>query len=214
MFKQFVGKVLAEKRDNETLLLNTIEAHYALHQLKTQSSFPALDFLFQKNTYYQRAFSRFRDYARHLEGTESAGSFFLVTTSTKKRLELPPMMPADRFNQLIEACSNADQEEKIAQINAAISSPEDLEEYVNISFETTNFYKRLFKELDEDLLKVSILFVVHRNNLNSPLRIVDLTTKRSLDVLLKDLLKSLTIDERYARFSDIEDYELISYDFS
>jgi hypothetical protein len=214
VFKQFVGKVLTEKRDNETLLLNTIEAHYALHQLKTQSNFPALDFLFQKNTYYQRAFSRFQDYARHLEGTESAVSFFLVTTSTKKRLELPPMMPADRFNQLIEACSNADQEEKIAQINAAISSPEDLEEYINISFETTNFYKRLFKELDDDLLKVSILFVVHRNNLDSPFGIVDLTTKRPLDVLLKDLLKLLTIDERYAHFSDIENYELISYDFS
>lgn len=149
VFKQFVGKVLAEKRDNETLLLNTIEAHYALHQLKAQSSFSALDFLFQKNTYYQRAFSRFQDYARHLEGTESAGSFFLVTTSTKKRLELPPMMPADRFNQLIGACSNANQEEKIAQINAPISSPEDLEEYINIRFETTDFYKRLFKELNE-----------------------------------------------------------------
>lgn len=214
VFKQFVGKVLAEKIDNETLLLNTIEAHYALHQLKTQSSFPALDLLFQKNTYYQRAFSRFQDYARHLEGTESAGSFFLVDTSTKKRLELPPMMPADRFNQLIEACSNADQEEKIAKINEVISSPEDLEEYINISYETTDFYKRLFKELDDDLLKVSILFVVHRNNLNSHLRIVDLTTNRPLDVLLKDLLKSLTIDERYARFSDIEDYELFSYDFS
>ncbi|WP_288226180.1 hypothetical protein [uncultured Enterococcus sp.] len=124
------------------------------------------------------------------------------------------MMPADRFNQLIESCSNADQEEKIAQINAAISSPEDLEEYINISYETTDFHKRIFKELDKDLLKVSILFVVHRNNLNSPLKIVDLTTNRPLDVLLKDLLKSLTIDERYARFSDIEEYELFSYDFS
>ena len=124
------------------------------------------------------------------------------------------MIPADRFNQLIEACSKADQEEKIAKINEVISSPEDLEEYINISFETTNFYKRLFKELYDDLLKVSILFVVHRNNLNSPLKIVDSTTNRPLDVLLKDLLKSLTIDERYARFSDIEEYELFSYDFS
>lgn len=57
VFKQFVGKVLAEKRDNETLLLNTIEAHYALHQLKTQSSFPALDFLFKKYVLSESLFS-------------------------------------------------------------------------------------------------------------------------------------------------------------
>lgn len=67
-------------------------------------------------------------------------------------------MPAAAFNRLLEAYSAANYEGEIRLIKTNISAPADFEEYLNLSSESPEFYKRLFKELDKNFIMTLVLY--------------------------------------------------------
>ncbi|WP_253295762.1 DUF6179 domain-containing protein [Enterococcus raffinosus] len=158
VFRQVVGKLVIDKKENDSLLLNRIEAQYALNQLKLESIPTTLNQLFKVNEYYHRVFEQLRGSLRRLEEPEKAFGFFLTIAPPKKQLELSPSMPSNCFNRLIEAYSIADQQEKIRLISMNISAPTDFEEFLSLTSEKPEFYQELLKELNKDFIKTLILY--------------------------------------------------------
>lgn len=214
IFKQMIGKLLVGKSEINSLMLNRIEAQYALKQIQLETEHPVLAQLFAMNDYYRRIFQQLQVNARRLNEPESAVHFFITATPKKMQLELPPAMPATRFNQLLEAYSAADQREKIHLIATNISAPADFEEYVKVSLENTEFYKKLFKELNKNFLTTLVLFVMSKYGCESYDDIIDITTSNEFLNLLKDYLETLADCDRIELFSTIKEYQLAPYDFS
>lgn len=214
VFKQMIGKLLLGKKAIHTLLLNQIEAQYVLGRIKDQTDFPELEQLFQQNDYYRRIFAHFQLTVQRLLVPESAVHFFVVTKDRKKRLELPSAMTAPRFNQLMEAYSVADKQEKIRLITSEISAPADFEEYVKISAESIEFYKNLLKELDKNFIKVLLIFEMNKLDYTSRAEIVGTTTSYGILGLLKDYIKTLPENELSALFRAVDEYQLVPDDFS
>lgn len=214
VFKQMIGKLLLGKKAIHTLLLNQIEAQYVLGRIKDQTDFPELEQLFQQNDYYRRIFAHFQLTVQRLLVPESAVHFFVVTKDRKKRLELPPAMTASRFNQLMEAYSVADKQEKIRLITSEISAPADFEEYVEISAESMEFYKNLLKEFDKNFIKVLLIFEMNKIDYKSCAEIVDAKEFDGFSELLKDYIKTLLGDELSALFRSVDEYQLVPDDFS
>lgn len=214
VFKQMIGKLLLGKKAIHTVLLNQIEAQYVLGRIKDQTDFPELEQLFQQNDYYRRIFAHFQLTVQRLLVSESAVHFFVVTKDRKKLLELPPAMTASRFNQLMEAYSVADKQEKIRLITSEISAPTDFEEYVEISAESMEFYKNLLKEFDKNFIKVLLIFEMNKLDYTSCKEIVDMTTSYGVSKLLKDYIKTLPENELSALFRAVDEYQLLSDDFS
>lgn len=214
VFKQMIGKLLLGKKAIHTLLLNQIEAQYVLGRIKDQTDFPELEQLFQQNDYYRRIFAHFQLTVQRLLVPESAVHFFVVTKDRKKLLELPPAMTASRFNQLMEAYSVADKQEKIRLITSEISAPTDFEEYVEISAESMEFYKNLLKEFGKNFIKVHLIFEMNKLDYTSCTEIVDMTTSGGVSKLLKDYIKTLPGNELSALFRAVDEYQLLPDDFS
>lgn len=214
VFRQMIGKLLVGKSGVNSLLLNRIEAQYVMERIKNQNSFPELDPLFQNNDYYRRVFLQLRSRVFQLKVSESAVHFFIITTPKKKTLELPPTMSSSCFNQLMEAYSVADKKGKITLITKNISAPEDFEEYLKVTSESPQFYKRLFKELDKDFIKALLLVVMNNYACKAYEEIVDTSTSNVLLNLLKDYIKTLGLEQRFELFTTIEEYQLVPNDFS
>ena len=214
VFKQMIGKLLLGKKAIHTLLLNQIEAQYVLGRIKDQTDFPELEQLFQQNDYYRRIFAHFQLTVQRLLVPESAVHFFVVTKDRKKRLELPPAMTASRFNQIMEAYSIADKQEKIRLITSEISAPTDFEEYVEISAESMEFYKSLLKEFDKNFIKVLFIFEMNKLDYKSYAEIVDTKASDGFSELLKDYIKTLPDGELSALFRAVDEYQLVPDDFS
>lgn len=214
VFKQMIGKLLLGKKAIHTLLLNQIEAQYVLGRIKDQTDFPDLEQLFKQNDYYRRIFAHFQLTVQRLLVPESAVHFFVVTKDRKKLLELPPAMTASRFNQLMEAYSVADKQEKIRLITSEISAPTDFEEYVEISAESMEFYKNLLKEFDKNFIKVLLIFEMNKLDYTSCAEIVDMATSYEISELLKDYIKTFPEDELSALFRSVDEYQLLPADFS
>ena len=190
VFKQMIGKLLLGKKAIHTLLLNQIEAQYVLGRIKDQTDFPELEQLFQQNDYYRRIFAHFQLTVQRLLVPESAVHFFVLTKDRKKLLELPPVMTAPRFNQLMEAYSVADKQEKIRLITSEISAPADFEEYVEISAESMEFYKNLLKEFDKNFIKVLLIFEMNKLDYKPYKEIVGTKAFDGFLELLKDYIKN------------------------
>lgn len=214
VFKQMIGKLLLGKKAIHTLLLNQIEAQYVLGRIKDQTDFPELEQLFQHNDYYRRIFAHFQLTVQRLLVPESAVHFFVVTKDRKKLLELPPVMTASRFNQLMEAYSIADKQEKIRLITSEISAPTDFEEYVEISAESTEFYKNLLKDFGKNFIKVLLIFEMNKLDYKSCAEIVGAEAFDGFSELLKDYIKTLPEDELSALFRSVDEYQLLPDDFS
>ncbi|MBX8939420.1 DUF6179 domain-containing protein [Enterococcus gilvus] len=214
VFKQMIGKLLLGKKAIHTLLLNQIEAQYVLGRIKDQTDFPELEQLFQQNDYYRRIFAHFQLTVQRLLVPESAVHFFVVTKDRKKLLELPPAMTASRFNQLMEAYSVADKQEKIRLITSEISAPADFEEYVEISAESMEFYKNLLKEFGKNFIKVLLIFEINKLDYKSYKEIVGTKAFDGFSKLLKDYVKTLPEDELSALFRAVDEYQLVLDDFS
>ncbi|MGL9729845.1 DUF6179 domain-containing protein [Enterococcus sp. DIV0756] len=214
VFRQIVGKMLIAKKENDTLLLNRVEAQYAMVQIQNEDLPSKLTQLIELNPYYRHVFEQFKETIRHLQEPERAFEFFLSITAKKRRLELPPTLSVMRFNQLLEAYSVADQQEKICLISQNISAPSDFEEFLKITSNTPEFYKRLFKELEKDFIITLILYVMKKYRCENYQAIIDLKGKNNFLYFLKDYLKSLSINDQSQLFSSLEDYQLVSYDFS
>ena len=214
VFKQMIGKLLLGKKAIHTLLLNQIEAQYVLGRIKDQTDFPELEQLFQQNDYYRRIFAHFQLTVQRLLVPESAVHFFVVTKDRKKLLELPPVMTAPRFNQLMEAYSVADKQEKIRLITSEISAPADFEEYVEISAESMEFYKNLLKEFDKNFIKVLLIFEMNKLDYKSYKEIVGTKAFDGFLELLKDYIKTLSEDELLVLFRAVDEYQLLPDDFS
>lgn len=214
VFRQVVGKLVIDKKENDSLLLNQIEAQYALNQLKLENIPTTLNQLFKVNEYYHRIFEQLRGSLRRLEEPEKAFDFFLTIAPPKKQLELSPSMPSHCFNRLIEAYSVADQQEKIRLISMNISVPTDFEEFLSLTLEKPEFYQELLKELNKDFIKTLILYEIKKNGNEKSRKNLDKTSNTALSKLLKDYLKTLTKSETIALFTSIEDYQLTHYDFS
>ncbi|WP_137662798.1 DUF6179 domain-containing protein [Enterococcus hulanensis] len=214
VFKQMIGKLLLGKKAIHTLLLNQIEAQYVLGRIKDQTDFPELEQLFQQNDYYRRIFAHFQLTVQRLLVPESAVHFFVVTKDRKKLLEMPPVMTASRFNQLMEAYSVADKQEKIRLITSEISAPADFEEYVEISAESMEFYKNLLKEFNKNFIKVLLIFEMNKLDYTSYAEIVGMTTYGGVLELLKDYIKALPEAELSALFRAVDEYQLVPDDFS
>lgn len=214
VFKQMIGKLILGKKAIHTLLLNQIEAQYVLGRIKDQTDFPELEQLFQHNDYYRRIFAHFQLTVQRLLVPESAVHFFVVTKDRKKLLELPPAMTALRFNQLMEAYSVADKQEKIRLITSEISAPADFEEYVEISAESMGFYKNLLKEFNKNFIKVLLIFEMNKLDYTSCAEIVDTKAFDRVLELLKDYIKTLPEDELLVLFRAVDEYQLLPDDFS
>lgn len=214
VFKQMIGKLLLGKKAIHTLLLNQIEAQYVLGRIKDQTDFPELEQFFQQNDYYRRIFAHFQLTVQRLLVPESAVHFFVVTKDRKKLLELPPAMTASRFNQLMEAYSVADKQEKIRLITSEISAPTDFEEYVEISAESMEFYKNLLKEFDKNFIKVLLIFEMNKLDYKSYKEIVATKAFDGFLELLKDYIKTLPEDELSILFRAVDEYQLLPDDFS
>ena len=214
VFKQMIGKLLLGKKAIHTLLLNQIEAQYILGRIKDQTDFPELEQLFQQNDYYRRIFAHFQLTVQRLLVPESAVHFFVVTKDRKKLLDLPPAMTASRFNQLMEAYSIADKQEKIRLITSEISAPTDFEEYVEISAESMGFYKNLLKEFDKNFIKVLLIFEMNKLDYTSYAEIVGTKAFDGFSKLLKDYIKTLSEGELSALFRAVDEYQLLPDDFS
>jgi len=214
VFRQIVGKMLIAKKENDTLLLNRVEAQYAMVQIQNEVLPSKLTQLIELNPYYRHVFEQFKETIRHLQEPERAFEFFLSTTAKKRRLELPPTLSITRFNQLLEAYSVADQQEKICLISQNISAPSDFEEFLEITSDTPKFYKRLFKKLEKDFIITLTLYAMKEYRCENYQAIIDLKGKNNFLYFLKDYLKSLSIDDQSQLFSSLEDYQLVSYDFS
>lgn len=210
VFKQMIGKLLLGKKAIHTVLLNQIEAQYVLGRIKDQTDFPELEQLFQQNDYYRRIFAHFQLTVQRLLVPESAVHFFVVT----KLLELPPAMTASRFNQLMEAYSVADKQEKIRLITSEISAPTDFEEYVEISAESMEFYKNLLKEFGKNFIKVLLIFEMNKLDYTSCEEIVGTKAFDGFSELLKDYIKTLSEDELLVLFRAVDEYQLLPDDFS
>lgn len=214
VFRQMIGKLLVGKSGINSLLLNRIEAQYVLERIKNQTHFPELDPLFQKNDYYRRVFLQLRSRVLQLIVSESAVHFFIITTPKKKLLELPPTMSSICFNQLMEAYSVADQKGKINLIATNISTPEDLEEYLKVSSESSEFYKSLFKGFDKNFIKILLLAIMNNYGCKTYEDIVDTTAPDTLFNFLKDYIKTSVSKQRFELFTTIEEYQLVPNDFS
>ena len=188
VFRQVIGKLLIGKKENDRLLLNPFEAQYALNQLQ------------EKN--------------HHQELPEKAFDFFLTITPKKKELELTPTMTSSRFNQLLEAYSAADQQEKIRLISKNISAPADFEELLDFTSEKSEFYEKLLKELDKNFIKSLILYEMKKNSFEKFHQIIYTSRGTAILNLLKDYLKTYTKEERLALFASIKDYQITHYDFA
>jgi len=214
VFKQMIGKLLLGKKAIHTLLLNQIEAQYVLGRIKDQTDFPELEQLFQQNDYYRRIFAHFQLTVQRLLVPESAVHFFVVTKDRKKLLELPPAMTASHFNQLMEAYSIADKQEKIRLITSEISAPADFEEYLEISAESMEFYKNLLKEFDKDFIKILLIFELNKIDYTSCAEIIGVKAfDRALE-LLKDYIKTLPENELSTLFRAVDEYQLVPDDFA
>lgn len=214
VFRQVVGKLVIDKKENDSLLLNQIEAQYALNQLKLESIPTTLNQLFKVNEYYQRVFEQLKGSLRRLEEPEKAFDFFLTIAPPKKQLELSPSMSSHCFNRLIEAYSIADQQEKISLISMNISAPTDFEEILSLTSEKPEFYQELLKELNKDFIKTLILYEIKKNRHKKLRQILDETSNNAILSLLKIYIKTLTKSESIILFTSIEDYQLTHYDFS
>lgn len=214
VFRQIVGKMLIAKKENATLLLNRVEAQYAMVQIQNKDLPSKLNQLIEMNSYYRRVFEQFKKIICRLQKPERAFEFFLSTTTKKRRLELPPTLSITRFNQLLEAYSIADQQEKICLISQNISAPSDFEEFLENTSDTPEFYKNLFKALKKDFLMTLTLYTMKNYRCENYQSIIDLKGKSRFLYFLKDYLKSLSMNDQSQLFSSIEDYQLVSYDFS
>ena len=213
VFKQYVGKLLTGKSENDTLLLSELEAEYAYYQLQTEGPFLIFQPLFQKDDYYHRTFLSIQYSARRLAEPERARSFFLMKQEGKMQLEIPPMMPERQFHSLMTAYSKANEVGKRHLIATHITSPADLEEYLHMSDESREFYNKLFKELDTALLKVLLIVTSYNNRLSSTKGIVGLTANSLLEVLLKDWVNQLSDSDAFSLFAECDMYQLISTAF-
>ena len=214
VFRQVIGKLLIGKKENDRLLLNPFEAQYALNQLQEKNHHQELNQLFELNEYYYRIFEQLRGISQRLEEPEKAFDFFLTITPKKKELELTPTMTSSRFNQLLEAYSAADQQEKIRLISKNISAPADFEELLDFTSEKSKFYEKLLKELDKNFIKALILYEMKKNSFEKFHQIIYTSRDTAVLNLLKDYLKTYTKEERLALFASIKDYQLTHYDFS
>ena len=214
VFRQVLGKLLIGKKENDRLLLNPFEAQYALNQLQEKNHHQELNQLFELNEYYYRIFEQLRGISQRLEEPEKAFDFFLTITPKKKELELTPTMTSSRFNQLLEAYSAADQQEKIRLISKNISAPADFEELLDFTSEKSEFYEKLLKELDKNFIKALILYEMKKNSFEKFHQIIYTSRDTAVLNLLKDYLKTYTKEERLALFASIKDYQLTHYDFS
>lgn len=214
VFRQMIGKLLVGKSGINSLLLNRVEAQYVLERIKNQTTFPELDPVFQKNDYYRRVFLQLRSRVLQLIVSESAVHFFIITTPKKKLLELPPTMSSICFNQLMDAYSVADQKGKINLIATNISTPEDLEEYLKVSSESSEFYKSLFKGFNKNFIKILLLVIMNNYGCETYEDIVDTTARETFSDLLKDYIKTLNLKQRFELFTTIEECQLVPNDFS
>ena len=209
-----IGKLLIGKNQNTTLLFNRIEAQYAFGRIKNENTPSELNQLFERSAYYRRIYQQFQVTVRQLKEAESAVHFFITTAPRKKQLELPPTMPAAAFNRLLEAYSAADYEEKIRLITTNISAPADFEEYLNLSPEKPEFYKRLFKELDKNFIMTLVLYFRKEYNYKIGVENIDIKANNDILYLLKDYLKSFSKKERFELFAIIDEYQLVPNDYS
>lgn len=99
-------------------------------------------------------------------------------------------------------------------ITSEISAPADFEEYVEISAESIEFYKRLLKELSKDFIKVLLIFEMNKLDYKSCAETVGAKAFDGFSELLKDYIKTLPKDELSALFRSVDEYQLVPDDFS